>query len=61
MGAFANWARTHVLAWTTSAALTIAGLRFITPSFVDFLFDFLTVGLVWVAAKLATTTPASRR
>lgn len=45
--------RRHALAWTTSAALTMAGLRFVTPSFVDMIFDFLTVGLVWAAAKLA--------
>lgn len=47
------WARRHVLAWTTSAALTLAGMRFFTPSFVDLLIDALTVVLVWVAAKLA--------
>lgn len=48
-----EWLRTHALAWTTSAALTIAGLRFVTPNFVDLIFDGLTVGLVWLAAKLA--------
>lgn len=48
-----EWLRAHVLAWTTSAALTLAGLRLVTPSFVDFLIDLLTVGLVFIAAKLA--------
>lgn len=48
-----EWARKHVLAWTTSAALTLAAMRFITPSFVDLLIDAMTVVLVWVAAKLA--------
>lgn len=48
-----DFVRRHVLAWTTSAALTMAALRFVTPSFVDFIFDLLTVGLVYVAAKLA--------
>ena len=48
-----EWARKHVLAWTTSAALTLAAMRFITPGFVDLLIDALTVVLVWVAAKLA--------
>lgn len=50
-----DWARRHVLAWTTSAAVTLAALRFVTPSFVDFMIDLLTVALVWVAAKLART------
>ncbi|VDC28256.1 hypothetical protein [Pseudogemmobacter humi] len=47
------WLRTHALQWTTSAALTLAGLRFFTPSMVDLIIDGLTVGLVWLAAKLA--------
>lgn len=45
--------RKHVLAWTTSAALTLAGLRFVTPAMVDILIDLLTVGLVYLAARLA--------
>ena len=48
-----EWLRAHALQWTTSAALTLAGLRFVTPSMVDFLIDVLTVGLVYLAAKLA--------
>lgn len=48
-----DWARRHVLAWTTSAAVTLAGLRLVTPSFVDLLIDLLTIALVFVAAKLA--------
>lgn len=50
-----NALRKHVLAWTTSAALTLAGLRFFTPNFVDLIIDGLTVGLVYIAAKLAAT------
>lgn len=50
-----DWARKHVLAWTTSAALTLAGLRFFTPGFVDLIIDGLTVILVWVAARLSKT------
>ena len=46
-------ARKHVLGWTTSAALTLAAMRFFTPSMVDFIIDGLSVGLVFVAAKLA--------
>ena len=45
--------RRHVLAWTTSAALTLAAVRFVTPGFVDLIIDLLTVGLVYLAAKLA--------
>ncbi len=45
--------RRHVLAWTTSAALTLAALRIVTPSFVDVIIDLLTVGLVYLAAKLS--------
>ncbi|MBF9645455.1 hypothetical protein [Streptococcus pseudopneumoniae] len=48
-----DWARKHALAWTTSAAVTLAAMRFFTPSFVDFIIDGLTVALVWLAAVLA--------
>lgn len=46
----------HVIAWTTGAALTLAMLRFVTPNFVDFIIDWLTVGLVYVAARLSKST-----
>lgn len=46
-------ARTHVLAWTTSAAATLAGTRFFVPNFADFIIDILSVGLVALAAWLA--------
>ena len=36
-------ARKHVLGWTTSAALTLAAMRFVTPSMVDFIIDDLTL------------------
>ena len=48
-----EWLRAHVLAWTTSAAVTLAGMRFFTPSFMDMVIDLLTVALVWIAAKMA--------
>jgi hypothetical protein len=48
-----DWLRNHVLAWSTSSAATLVGLRLVTPSLIDFVFDILTVGLVFVAAKLA--------
>ncbi|WYK04445.1 hypothetical protein DWF04_015665 [Cereibacter sphaeroides f. sp. denitrificans] len=52
-GLITDWLRAHALAWTTSAALTIAALRFVTPNFVDLIFDGLTVALVWLAGRLA--------
>lgn len=48
-----NWLRSHVLAWTTSAALTLAAFRLVTPNFLDLVIDLMTVALVWLAAKLA--------
>lgn len=48
-------ARQNVLAWTTSAALTLTGLQVIAPPVVDWLLDFIVVGLVALAAKLAST------
>lgn len=44
--------RGHTAAWMVSAALLMVALRAITPSAVDFLFDLLTVGLVWAAGRL---------
>ena len=46
----------HVLAWTTSAALTLTGLQLFAPPLIDWFLDFLVVGLVFLAAKLAGAT-----
>jgi hypothetical protein len=51
--------RQHVLAWTTSAALTLTGFQIFAPAMVDWILDFAVVGLVFVAAKLAGTAPKS--
>jgi hypothetical protein len=48
-----DWFRSHALAWTTSAALTLTLAQVVTPSFMDWVFDFIVVGLVWMAAKLS--------
>ena len=48
-----DWLKNRVIAWTTGAAFTLALLRFVTPNFVDFMIDWITVGLVFVAAKLS--------
>ena len=48
-----GWLRQKALLWTTSAAASMVGLRLVTPNFVDFVFDILTVGLVYLAAALA--------
>lgn len=49
-----EWLRNYALQWTTSAALTLAALRFITPAAIDLIIDALTVALVYLAAKLAS-------
>ena len=51
-----GWLVRHTLGWTVSAAATLTALRFITPSFVDMLIDFLVLGLVWVAGAMARQT-----
>ena len=48
-----NWLREHVLAWTTSAAVTLTGLQLVAPPLIDWVLDVMVVGLVWAAAKLA--------
>lgn len=54
MNAVFDWAKAHVLAWTTSAAVTLGMVRMFTPNFMDFIIDILTICLVWIAAKLAS-------
>lgn len=51
-----DWLRGHVLAWTTSAALTLTGLQVFTPTVFDWLLDGMVVALVWVAARLASSS-----
>lgn len=48
-----KWLRGHVVAWATSAALTLTLLQIVTPSVFDWVFDFAVVGLVWLSAKLS--------
>lgn len=48
-----DWVRKNLMAAATSAAITLAGLRVFTPGFVDFIIDWLTVGLVFIIVKLA--------
>lgn len=48
-----DWLRQRILMAATSAALTLVGVRFFTPGFVDVIIDFLTVGLVYVATLMA--------
>lgn len=48
-----DWARSHVLGWATSAALTLTLLQMATPTIFDWIFDFMVVALVWIAAKLS--------
>lgn len=53
MSALLQKLRDHVLAWTTSAALTLTGFQVFAPKMIDWVLDFLVVGLVFIAAKLA--------
>ena len=55
-----DWLRTHVLAWTTSAAATLTLAQIFAPRFMDWILDFLVVGLVYVAAKLAQMKDTAR-
>ena len=48
-----DWLKSKVLLWSVSAAATLTALQFITPAFVDFILDWLVVGLVFIAAKMA--------
>ena len=55
-----DWLRQHVLAWTTSAAATLTLAQIVAPRFMDWILDFLVVGLVYVAAKLAQMKDTAR-
>lgn len=50
---FMAWLKGHVLEWATASALTLTLLQMVTPSIFDWIFDFIVVGLVWLAAKLS--------
>lgn len=43
----------NVLAWTTGAAFTLTMAQMVAPRFMDWILDFIVVGLVALAAKLA--------
>ncbi len=51
-----DWLHRHVLAWTTSAALTLTAAQVVAPGFIDLILDLMVVGLVWLAARLAQAT-----
>ncbi|WP_339107127.1 hypothetical protein [Thioclava sp. GXIMD4216] len=48
-----DWLKSHVISWTTSAALTLTLLQAITPSILDWILRAMIVGLVWLAARLS--------
>jgi hypothetical protein len=48
-----DWLRRHALGWATSAAATLTAAQIVTPSFADWILDWIVVALVAVAAKLA--------
>lgn len=47
------WLRAHVLAWATSAAVTLTVLQAFTPTAFDWILRILIIGIVFLAAKLA--------
>ncbi|MEM7602857.1 MAG: hypothetical protein AAF357_15780 [Verrucomicrobiota bacterium] len=47
--------KTKVLEWTTGAAFTLTMAQMVAPRFMDWILDFIVVGLVYVAAKLSQT------
>lgn len=49
-----EWLRKYVLAWTTSAAATLTMAQIVAPNFMDIILDLMVVGLVALAAKLAS-------
>lgn len=49
----AEFFRKKVIYWTTTTAFTLVGIRMFTPNFADFIIDFLSAGLVWIAATMA--------
>lgn len=44
--------KSHLAEWATIIALFLVVLRLITPSFVDLIFDIVTVGLVYAVGKM---------
>lgn len=48
-----GWFKAHVLAWTTGAALILTMAQMVAPRFMDWVLDFIVVGLVWLAAWLS--------
>lgn len=47
-----EWLRERLLAAALSAAGTITVLSLISPAWLDFMFDLIMVGLIFVVAKL---------
>jgi hypothetical protein len=48
-----DFLRHKVMYWSTSAAVTLVGVRMFTPNFADFIIDILSATLVWVAAIMS--------
>jgi hypothetical protein len=48
-----HWLRVRALSAALSVAATISFLSLISPSWLDFLFDLIMVGLILVVGKLA--------
>jgi len=54
-----DWFKEKVLLWSVTAAATLTGLQALMPPVIDWMLDFLVVGLVFLAAHIARSTKKS--
>jgi hypothetical protein len=48
-----QWLKQRIFAAALSAAATIAFISFISPAWLDFMFDLIMIGLIYIVGKLA--------
>lgn len=53
MAPILEWLRKRILAAAISAAATIAVLSFLSPPWLDFMFDLVMIGLITLVGKLS--------
>lgn len=47
-----RWIKQRILAAALSAAATIAFISFLSPAWLDFMFDLIMIGLIFIVGKL---------
>jgi len=52
-----DWLKQRIMAAALSAAATITFLSLISPAWLDFFFDLIMVGLIFIVGKLAKERP----